>query len=35
MGVLACDDGNTLSGDGCSDKCVIEIGFSCSGGSPN
>lgn len=22
-----CDDGNTLSGDGCSKKCIIEAGF--------
>lgn len=22
--VLSCDDGNLLSGDGCSDKCQIE-----------
>jgi cysteine-rich repeat protein len=26
-----CDDGNTSSGDGCSDTCVVEPGFSCVG----
>ncbi len=25
----ACDDGNTLSGDGCSEDCVIEHGVCC------
>ena len=25
-----CDDGNTVSGDGCSSACTIECGFSCS-----
>src|SRR4029078_3113408 len=29
-----CDDGNTMSGDGCSDTCKVEIGWKCSG-SPN
>jgi fibro-slime domain-containing protein len=24
-----CDDGNATSGDGCSDKCLIEPGYSC------
>lgn len=33
MGVLACDDGNTLNGDGCSSVCTIEPGFECSGGN--
>ena len=33
MGVLACDDGNTLDGDGCSSSCEIEPGFECSGGN--
>ena len=32
--VLACDDGNTRNGDGCSRQCKIEPGFSCFGGSP-
>lgn len=26
-----CDDGNSVSGDGCSEVCVIETGFACSG----
>lgn len=26
-----CDDGNTASGDGCSDVCQQETGFNCSG----
>lgn len=26
-----CDDGNTLSGDGCSDTCTIETGYECQG----
>jgi fibro-slime domain-containing protein len=25
-----CDDGNTLSGDGCSEECTIEDGFTCT-----
>ncbi len=33
-GVLArsetCDDGNLISGDGCSEKCEVEPGFECS-----
>lgn len=24
-----CDDGNLISGDGCSSTCTIEFGFSC------
>ncbi len=28
-----CDDGNTVSGDGCSADCKVEIGYSCTGGS--
>ncbi len=28
-----CDDGNTVSGDGCSNLCLIEVGWICSGGS--
>jgi cysteine-rich repeat protein len=27
----ACDDGFTVSGDGCSSSCTIETGFQCSG----
>lgn len=25
-----CDDGNSISGDGCSNSCVLESGFNCS-----
>ena len=28
-----CDDGNTISGDGCSASCYIEYGWTCVGGS--
>ena len=28
-----CDDGNSNPNDGCSSSCIIEAGFSCSGGS--
>ena len=28
-----CDDGNSLSGDGCSASCEIECGYECAGGS--
>ncbi len=28
-GVEACDDGNPNSGDGCSDSCVVEAGWTC------
>lgn len=35
-GVLAesedCDDGNTISGDGCSDDCIQELGYDCASG---
>ena len=24
-----CDDANTLSGDGCSNSCIVESGYSC------
>ena len=24
-----CDDGNTISGDGCSQLCTLEFGFEC------
>jgi len=27
-----CDDGNSVSGDGCSSNCFIEYGWRCSGG---
>ena len=29
-----CDDNNTVSGDGCSASCTIEVGYQCSGGGP-
>ena len=32
MGILECDDGNIISGDGCSFDCKIEENFICSGG---
>jgi cysteine-rich repeat protein len=31
---LGCDDGNTVSGDGCSSTCQVETGYVCTGGSP-
>ena len=30
-GTEACDDSNTLAGDGCSAACSVESGFTCSG----
>ncbi|MBL8913767.1 MAG: DUF4215 domain-containing protein, partial [Archangium sp.] len=27
----ACDDGNSMNGDGCSSTCTVETGFQCSG----
>jgi len=33
--ILGCDDGNTISGDGCSRTCEVESGFTCAGGSPS
>ena len=32
MGINQCDDGNTVSGDGCDNKCNVETGFRCAGG---
>lgn len=29
-GAEACDDGNTISGDGCNSKCELECGYHCS-----
>lgn len=29
VGKEACDDGNILSGDGCSSQCVVEEGYKC------
>lgn len=31
IGSEACDDGNTSNADGCSDACVVEDGFTCTG----
>lgn len=33
FGMLECDDGNLLNGDGCDSKCRIEKGWNCTGGS--
>ena len=33
MNLLECDDGNILSGDGCSSGCFLETGYECSGGT--
>lgn len=34
-GVLeTCDDGNSISGDGCSSSCTVETGYVCSGTGP-
>lgn len=33
MGILQCDDGNLIDGDGCSSKCTIELNYECSGGN--
>jgi cysteine-rich repeat protein len=30
-----CDDGNTVSGDGCSSSCEIECGFTCTQDEPS
>lgn len=35
LGAFACDDGNLVNGDGCSDICTIEAGWDCSYGSAN
>lgn len=32
LGVFACDDGNTVNGDGCSSTCTVEAGYVCFGG---
>lgn len=32
-GQYECDDGNLISGDGCSKTCKIETGWNCTGGS--
>jgi cysteine-rich repeat protein len=31
--MIACDDNNTLSGDGCSADCLIEDNWECEGGN--
>ena len=31
----ACDDGNTLNGDGCSSACKIETGYKCTSAQPS
>lgn len=31
--IQECDDNNTVSGDGCSDVCEVEEGWTCVGGS--
>ncbi|MDB4961277.1 MAG: Multiple EGF-like-domain protein 3 precursor [Myxococcales bacterium] len=30
-----CDDGDLMSGDGCSNRCDVEPGFSCDAGEPS
>lgn len=32
---IACDDGNTNDGDGCSSSCTVETGWTCKYGSSN
>ena len=32
--VLPCDDGNNINGDGCSQDCQVEPGYTCRGGDP-
>jgi cysteine-rich repeat protein len=33
FGMVECDDGNLMDGDGCDSKCFIEKGWNCTGGS--
>lgn len=33
IGLIECDDGNTMNGDGCSSMCTIEYGWICYNGS--
>ena len=33
MRIEECDDGNTISGDGCSSDCLVEEHFMCEGGN--
>ena len=32
---LQCDDGNNRNGDGCSENCLIESGWTCTSDSPS
>ena len=34
-GAEACDDGNIVSGDGCSGSCTVESGYTCTGTMPS
>ena len=34
-GAEACDDGNIVSGDGCSNSCTVESGYTCNRATPN
>jgi cysteine-rich repeat protein len=34
-GAETCDDGNPVSGDGCSSACAVEAGFVCLGATPS
>jgi cysteine-rich repeat protein len=31
----ACDDGNTISEDGCSAACIVELGYDCAAAQPS
>lgn len=33
FGLLQCDDGNLVNGDGCDNTCAVESGWYCYGGS--
>ena len=33
FGMVECDDGNLINGDGCDSKCRVEKGYKCIGGS--
>jgi cysteine-rich repeat protein len=33
FGMLECDDGNKIDGDGCSSECMVEKDWQCGGGS--
>lgn len=30
LSIEACDDGNTVNGDGCSDECKVEVNYTCT-----